>query len=140
MTVRDVGVALVHDAGRILVAQRRPDDTFPGRWEFPGGKLRDGESAEDATVRECREELGCAVRVLAPARVVDHEYPGLPVRLHFFWCAVTAGRPEAIGCAALAWAERGEIARYDFLPADRGIVADIAAGRLRPPGEMDGGA
>lgn len=125
----EVGAAIVVRGGRILIARRRPGDTFAGLWEFPGGKVRPGERPSAATRRECAEELGIDVTVQEEVRVIEHEYPGRHVLLHFFRCALAAGEPRAIQCAEWAWVTPDELPRYEFLPADAPLIEELAGGK-----------
>src|SRR5690348_6485870 len=83
-----VGIGLVGRSGSYLVRQRPPKagSPMPGYWEFPGGKCEEGESPEEATRRECREELGVAIVVGRRRRRVVHQYPHGLVELHYFDC------------------------------------------------------
>ena len=74
---RQVGIALITEGPRVLVTQRRPGDSFPGYWEFPGGTREPGETLEECVVREMREELGVTVAVDGPGPEVVHRYPDL---------------------------------------------------------------
>jgi 8-oxo-dGTP diphosphatase len=120
-------VAAVVRRGDTLLITRRPDR--PGRagqWEFPGGKVEPGEAEEDALRRELREELGCDARVSRLLLRHAHAYPDLEVDLAFYACAFPPGaEPQALGVARIAWAKVGTLAGYDFLEADRAVLADI---------------
>jgi 8-oxo-dGTP diphosphatase len=110
-----------------ILVTRRPDRPGrPGQWEFPGGKVEPGEGEEDALRRELAEELGCEVRVGVLLLRHAHSYPDLHVELAFYACALPPGaEPQAIGVAELAWAPIGTLATYDFLEADRAVLADL---------------
>jgi 8-oxo-dGTP diphosphatase len=120
-------VAGVLRRGDTILVTRRPDRPGrPGQWEFPGGKVERGESEEDALRRELVEELGCEVRVGALLLRHAHRYADLEVELAFYACALPPGAgPQAIGVAELAWAAIGTLATYDFLEADRAVLADL---------------
>jgi 8-oxo-dGTP diphosphatase len=120
-------VAAVVRRGDAILVTRRPDRPGrPGQWEFPGGKVEPGEAEADALRRELREELGCEVEVGRLLLRHAHRYPDLDVELAFYACALAPGaEPAAIGVAELAWAPRGTLARYDFLEADRAVLADL---------------
>jgi 8-oxo-dGTP diphosphatase len=123
-----VVAAVVSRGDRILVTRRKAEADRGGLWEFPGGKVEPGETEPAALVREIREELGCGV-VVGPflARHV-HRYPDLEVELAFYGCALAGPEePRAIGVAALEWAPRGELARYDFCEADLQVLPLLAA-------------
>ena len=78
----DVVIAVVVRDGKVLVCQRRDDDTFGGYWEFPGGKLEPHESHEQCLARELREELAIRIRPLDPLEPIEHDYPHARIRLH----------------------------------------------------------
>jgi 8-oxo-dGTP diphosphatase len=120
-------VAAVVRRGDELLVTRRPDRPGrPGQWEFPGGKVEPAEADADALAREIREELGCAVQVGALLLRHAHRYPELDVDLAFYACALPAGAsPAPLGVAEIAWARIGTLARYDFLEADRAVLAEI---------------
>ena len=123
----EVSAALLFRDGRLLVAQRPAGSHLAGLWEFPGGKREPGESWEECLRRELREELGIEVAVGALFEEVVHAYPGKQVHLRFFRARVVAGEPRPIGCAAVAWISRAELGRYEFPPADAGLLARLAA-------------
>jgi 8-oxo-dGTP diphosphatase len=120
-------VAAVVRRGDALLVTRRPDlPGRPGQWEFPGGKVEPGEGEPEALARELREELGCAVEVGRLLLRHAHRYPDLEVELAFYACAMAPdARPAPIGVAELAWARIGTLAAYDFLEADRAVLAEL---------------
>jgi 8-oxo-dGTP diphosphatase len=120
-------VAAVVRRGDAILVTRRPDRPGrPGQWEFPGGKVEAGEREEAALVREIREELGCEIAVGPLLLRHQHRYPDLEVELAFFACALPEGAtPAPLGVSALAWARGGTLAGYDFLEADRAVLADL---------------
>jgi 8-oxo-dGTP diphosphatase len=120
---------------RVLITQRPPRGRFGLQWEFPGGKIEPGESAERALERELHEELGVtakAVRVLATYR---HSYAhGLDVELVMIECTLEShvfGTSEAVH--ALRWVRPEDIGPDDLLEADRPFLAELASGAFRPP-------
>lgn len=122
----EVVCAVIMREGRVLIAQRATGH-LAGLWEFPGGKVDAGESAEEALEREIREELGCGVMVGEAMSPVEHDYPELSIRLRPFWCAVGEGEPVALEHAAIRWVERGRLMEEELAPADvkvAGVVAD----------------
>jgi 8-oxo-dGTP diphosphatase len=118
-----VVAAVIRRDGRILVAQRPAEGPRAGKWEFPGGKVEEGESEPEALRREIAEELGCGIEVGPLALRHRHAYPDLEVELAFYDCALPAGaEPRCLGVAALEWAGPGTLASYDFLEADRDVL------------------
>lgn len=125
MTLRVVA-AVVRRGDTILVTRRPDRPGKPGQWEFPGGKVEAGEAEPAALAREIREELGCDVTVGPLLLRHGHAYPDLQVELAFYGCALAAdAEPVALGVAEVAWARIGTLASYDFLEADRAVLAEL---------------
>lgn len=121
---------LVRD-GKLLICQRTADQPLPLKWEFPGGKIEPGERARDALVRELEEELGIQATLGAEVARVRHTYrKGNSVQLRFFLVTGHEGKIENRIFRDVRWVERAALPDYDFLDADRGLVRDIAAGKL----------
>lgn len=130
----EVAAALIVRDGKVLIARRPEGAHLASLWEFPGGKVEPGESAAAALRREIAEELGTEVEVLAEWRAVRHRYPDREVWLRFFLCRLTGPEPRPIGCSDLAWAGAGDLARYEFPPADREVLRDLPALLAGPRG------
>jgi 8-oxo-dGTP diphosphatase len=121
-----VVAAVVRRGDAILVTRRADLPGRPGQWEFPGGKVEAGEGDAEALAREIREELGCDVAVGPLLLRHVHRYPELEVELLFHACAMAPGvEPAALGVAQLAWARIGTLSGYDFLEADRAVLAEL---------------
>lgn len=121
-----VVAAVVRRGDEILITRRADRRGLPGQWEFPGGKVEDGEEERGALRRELREELGCDAEVGGLLLRHAHRYPDFEVDLAFYACALAPGRePEPLGVAELAWARVGTLERYDFLEADRAVLGEI---------------
>ena len=121
----DVVAALVVEDGKFMICQRPAHKARGLLWEFVGGKVEPGETREQALVRECREEIGCAV---APGPVymeVDHIYPDIAIHLTLFRAAIVRGRPERLEHADIRFIAPAEIPLYDFCPADAEILERI---------------
>jgi mutator protein MutT len=123
--VIEVAAGLVFHAGRLLITQRPAAGHLPNLWEFPGGKREAGETFEDCLRRELREELGIEIEPAGVLAEVTHAYPEKTVHLKFFKCRWTGGRPEALGCQALTWVSREELAKYSFPAADAQLLAGL---------------
>jgi 8-oxo-dGTP diphosphatase len=108
----------------IMLAQRPPDKKLGGLWEFPGGKVEAGESAEEALHRELQEELGCTVRITQTLAPFGHAYEWGSIELIPFVCELAEGSPEphAHEHTALVWVEREELSAYELAPADVPLV------------------
>ncbi len=118
----EVSAGLVFRSGKLLITQRHADAHLGGLWEFPGGKREAGETFEACLVRELREELGIQVEVGALFEDTTHAYPEKSVRLKFFICRIERGEPQLLGCAALKWVVRGDLAAHEFPAADATLL------------------
>lgn len=122
---RDVAIALITTATHALITQRRPTDSFPLHWEFPGGACEPGELPEVCVVREMQEELGVVVTVEGAGPKVVHQYPDRTIRLVSFWCRVVDGEPQALEAAAWAWVTAAELPNYRFPPASGPLIEAV---------------
>jgi 8-oxo-dGTP diphosphatase len=141
--MRTVVAAVIERSDRrLLIGQRRKNDTSPLKWEFPGGKVRDGESPEAALARELREELGATLVKSVELGRVRHHYAGTPeeLEIRFFAAAIAEADPVPRAFEEIAWALPKELGNYDFLAANRELVAQLATGRIKPAEILEGGA
>jgi 8-oxo-dGTP diphosphatase len=130
-SVRLVAVALILRGREVLICQRRPDQPMALKWEFPGGKMEPGESAEQALARELDEELGIDATIGARVAHMRHTYRnGGAVDLQFFAVHKFGGEITNRIFNDLRWCELTALPTYDFLAADRNLVRDLAAGKL----------
>ena len=121
-----MGAIIVRD-DTILIAQRRTDDSFPGKWEFPGGKVDAGEDERQALRREIMEELGVSVEVGEKVAEIDHEYEQFSVSLSFYRCSlIDAEEPRAKVHQTICWGKVENLTRYDFLEADVSLVRKLS--------------
>ncbi len=125
--VIEVSAAIVFRDGKLLIAQRRPNDHLGGLWEFPGGKRESGETFEECLRRELREELGAEFEVGALFDEVTHAYPEKTVHLKFYLCRWLANEPQPLHCHAVAWISRDELARHEFPAADGLLLKKLRA-------------
>lgn len=123
--VVEVAAGLLFRAGRLLITQRHADAHLGGLWEFPGGKREPGETFQECLRRELREELGCAVTVGDHLETIRHDYPDKSVLLEFFACRLEQGEPQPLGCAALRWVSREELAEFPFPAADARLLERV---------------
>jgi 8-oxo-dGTP diphosphatase len=129
--LRFVAAALIVRGGEILICQRRPDQPMALQWEFPGGKIEQGESAEQALARELNEELGITARIGGRVTHIRHNYRhGGAVDLQFFAVQEFSGELENRIFHQLKWVRLEDLPGYDFLAADRDLIKDLAAGKL----------
>lgn len=129
--MKQVAAALIVRENMILICQRTRHQTMPLKWEFPGGKIEPGEKPEQALQRELEEELGILATVGGRVATIAHTYGnGSTVELHFFLVQNFVGEIENRIFRDVRWVSRAEMANYDFLEADVGLVRDLAQGKL----------
>ncbi|MGB5707549.1 MAG: (deoxy)nucleoside triphosphate pyrophosphohydrolase [Arenicellales bacterium] len=111
--------------GYVLIQQRRPGTPKPGKWEFPGGKLEEGEEPAHALERELKEELGIEVGQIAPLTAVTHNYDHARVWLDTYLVTEFDGEPEGREGQNIAWVSLEQIRQFDVLDAVIPIVQAI---------------
>jgi 8-oxo-dGTP diphosphatase len=117
--------------GEILIGQRRADQPMASLWEFPGGKIEPGESAQEALVRELAEELRIEASIGPAVTHIRHNYRrGGAVDLQFFAVREFAGEIDNQIYQQVRWVKPEDLTGYDFLAADRGLIRDLAAGKF----------
>ena len=139
--MRTVVAAIIERADRrILIGQRRRHDSSPLKWEFPGGKLEDGETAEAALARELREELGVTLTKCVELGRVQHKYADRDeeLEIRFFAAAIDGDAVQAVTFEQIVWVLPRELAQYDFLAANRALIAQLATGRIKPAEVLEG--
>ena len=120
-----VVAAMIEEGGRYLITQRRPTAVLPLLWEFPGGKVEQGESDTSALEREVLHRLGVTIRVGKLISFVRHPYERYTLDLHLYECHLTAGRPEKLNVHDFAWVQSDEFEHYPFTPADEMSVGKL---------------
>jgi 8-oxo-dGTP diphosphatase len=129
--MKRVVAGLILQDGKILVCQRTRHQTMPLKWEFPGGKIEEGEQPRDALHRELEEELGIDASIGDEVSRLRHEYPnGSAVELRFFVVREYTGELENRIFREIRWAVPSELPSFDFLEADLTLVKDLAEGKL----------
>jgi 8-oxo-dGTP diphosphatase len=124
---------------RLLIGQRRKNDSSPLKWEFPGGKVKSGESPEQALGRELQEELGAAlVRSVEIARV-RHRYEAVGEELEIIFYAASIFdvlvQPKVF--EQIAWVLPRELGDYDFLAANGQLISLLATGKIKPSEQLE---
>jgi 8-oxo-dGTP diphosphatase len=115
----------------VLVCQRRPDQPMSLKWEFPGGKIEPGESAEEALTRELREELGIEAVIGPRITQLRHRYRnGATIDLQFFVVNQFAGTLDNRIFNDLRWSPLTALPTFDFLAADLSLIRDLSEGKL----------
>ncbi len=128
-----VAAVIEREDRRLLIGQRRKTDSSPLKWEFPGGKVREGEAAEAALARELHEELGVTLTKCAEMGRVRHQYAASPEELEIrFFAANVDGEARPLCFEEIAWVLPKELGDYDFLAANRELVANLATGKIKP--------
>jgi 8-oxo-dGTP diphosphatase len=129
--IKQVAAALIVRDGRILICQRTRHQPMPLKWEFPGGKIEEGEQPRDAMRRELDEELGIWAEIGDEVARIRHNYKsGHQVELRFFIVHAFQGQLENRIFRDVQWVRREQLPEYDFLEADREFVAQLAAGKI----------
>ncbi len=121
--IQVAGAVIFHE-GKLYAAQRGYG-AWKDSWEFPGGKIEPGETAEEALAREIREELDMEIAVLRELGSVEYDYPEFHLSMRCFLCRIARGEPRLLEHEAARWLGRDELYGVDWLPADREILPEI---------------
>ena len=127
---------------RILIGQRRREDTSPLKWEFPGGKIEIGETPEAALARELEEELSATLEKCVELCRVRHKYATMPeeLEIRFYAASIKEGEITPNEFEQILWALPKELGNFDFLAANSQLIAQLATGRLKPREILEQGA
>jgi A/G-specific adenine glycosylase len=121
----EIAVGVIVNDHKVLISRRPEDKMLGGLWEFPGGKVEDGESLQEALVRELHEELGIEVSVVNKMMEVPHAYSHMTINLHAYRCRIVDGAPSSEEGQRWEWVDRDELEEYAFPKANKQIVDDI---------------
>ena len=126
-TILVVAVVLIDRDGRVLLSQRPSGKSMAGLWEFPGGKVENGEVPEEALIRELKEELGIDTwsSCLAPLSFASYSYEDFHLLMPVFVCRKWVGSPTPMEGQALKWVNRDKLKDYPMPPADIPMIAVI---------------
>ena len=126
-TILVVAVVLIDRDGRVLLSQRSSGKSMAGLWEFPGGKVENGEVPEEALIRELNEELGIDTwsSCLAPLSFASHSYEDFHLLMPVFVCRKWVGSPTPMEGQALKWVSKNKLKDYSMPEADIPIIAVI---------------
>ena len=122
-----VTAAVIQSGGQVLIARRPSNGLLGGMWEFPGGKVEQGETLPECLRREILEELGVSIEVGAPFGVYQHGYTHFKVTLHAFCCQVLEGEPQALHASEVRWVPPEALGTFPMGKIDRQISARIQA-------------
>ena len=117
----EVVAAIIKENDKYFATQRGYGE-FKGWWEFPGGKIENGESKEEALKREIREELATEIEIDRFITTVQFDYPEFHLIMHCFICHITAGQPQLLEAKAAKWLDKNDLESVEWLPADRAIL------------------
>lgn len=117
----EVVAAIIKENEKYFATQRGYGE-FKGWWEFPGGKIENGESKEEALKREIREELVTEIEIDRFITTVQFDYPEFHLIMHCFICHITAGQPQLLEAKAAKWLDKNDLESVEWLPADRAIL------------------
>ncbi|MCR4667327.1 MAG: (deoxy)nucleoside triphosphate pyrophosphohydrolase [Desulfovibrio sp.] len=118
-------VAAVLRKGEQILATQRGYGEFKDLWEFPGGKIEEGEGPKEALVREIREELAIDIKVGELLMTVHYEYPAFFLTMHCYWCRMPDETPQLLEHEAAAWLSANELQSVNWLPADIEVTKKI---------------
>ena len=119
-----VVAAIIRQDNKIFATQRGYGE-FEGGWEFPGGKIEEGETPEQALVREIKEELATDIEVGDFLADIEYDYPTFHLSMKCFWCSIKSGNLTLLEHEAAKWLDADSIYSVDWLPADEMIIPDI---------------
>jgi 8-oxo-dGTP diphosphatase len=128
MDLKVVAAVIRNEDGHIMLTTRPEGSHMGGLWEFPGGKIEDGESPAAALSRELQEELGLGIEVGDPITFAVHEEPGLRILLLFYAAVITSGTPQPHQRQEIAWVPRADLGDYPTPPADAALIRMLSGG------------
>jgi A/G-specific adenine glycosylase len=124
-----IAVGVVFKNDQVLITRRKADGLLGGLWEFPGGKIKDGESAQAACIREIKEEVNLEVRIERHLSTVKHAYTHFKIVMEVFCCHYKSGRVKLKGAEAFRWIRFSEFKKYPFPMANRKFMPLLQRGQ-----------
>jgi len=128
--IRVAAGVLRNARGQVLITDRAHAGTMSDLWEFPGGKINDGEAPGEALVRELDEELGIGVEVQRPLTFAVHEEPGLRILLLFYGARIAGGEPHGHEGQAVEWVAVKDLPLFPTPPADAELIRLLVDGSI----------
>ena len=122
----EVVAAIIIDKGKVFATQRGYGE-FKDGWEFPGGKMEQGETPQQALMREIKEELETEIEVGELLETVEYNYPNFHLTMHCFLCTIKSGNLVLKEHEASKWLTKETLDSVDWLPADKGLIEKIKA-------------
>lgn len=132
-----VVAALIRQDNKVLLTQRWPSKHLGLIWEFPGGKVEEGESDKEALMRELKEELGVGVDIGSSCFETCHGYGSREVHLLIYRCKIVSGTPAPVDVKAIEWVATEDLTDREFPPADLVFVQELVAGRIAADDDGD---
>jgi 8-oxo-dGTP diphosphatase len=120
--------AVNKDGTPIIFATQRGYGDFKGGWEFPGGKIEEGETPQQALVREIKEELETEIAVGSLIDTIEYDYPTFHLSMDCFWCEIVSGELVLKEHDAAKWLTKDELDSVEWLPADIAVVDKVRVG------------
>ena len=121
----EVSAGVIFRKNKIYIQKRKAGGLMGGLWEFPGGKFKSGESAEQCLIREIKEEIGVALHIDEKFMTIKHSYTRYKVKLHVFLCRIKSGRISPTQCEEWGWVKREDLDTYPFPAANVKIIKSL---------------
>lgn len=120
---KHIGVAvIINEENYILIDKRLPTGLMANLWEFPGGKIEEGETTEDCIKREVKEELGIDIAIKKHLIDINHSYTEFSVTLSVYLAQIITGNPQPLECAEIRWVKVDELSNFQFPSANQSII------------------
>lgn len=116
-----VVAAVIRDKEKIFATARGYGE-FKGQWEFPGGKIEEGETPQEALKREIREELATEIEVGELIHTIEYDYPAFHLSMDCFWCSIRSGKLTLLEAEDAKWLTKDSLRSVQWLPADLELI------------------
>lgn len=123
LTHKTIGVAVIkNEEGKILIDKRLPKGLMGGLWEFPGGKIEEGETVMECIKREIKEELGIEIKVKEHLITIEHDYVKFTLTLIVHLCNIIKGEPQTLESTETRWVKVSDLTQFNFPEANISII------------------